>query len=139
MQTCAPCFRVQRWKKPTNVGFDVRVKRGDAVEEAHLLFFCAQPSSAACFLRQELAFSLPVFLPQPRQRRMSFRSRFFVLSLLSLILLPSLRGQFYTLQTKTLRLVYYPKAHEFIVPHVAQCFENAFRFHSKLFDYSPSE
>jgi len=70
---------------------------------------------------------------------MSIRSRFHILLLLSVILLPSLRGQFYTLQTKTLRLVYYTKSHEFLVPHVARCFENAFRFHSKLFDYTPSE
>ncbi len=48
-------------------------------------------------------------------------------------------AQFYTLQTKTLRLVYYSKAHEFLVPHVARCYENAFRFHSKLFNYTPSE
>jgi len=68
---------------------------------------------------------------------MAVRPRFPVL--MFLVLAPSLYGQFYTLQTKTLNLVYYTKAHEYLVPHVARCYENAFRFHSKLFDYTPSE
>ncbi len=68
---------------------------------------------------------------------MAARPRFLVCMLL--VLAPSLYGQFYTLQTKTLRLIYYTKAHEYLVPHVARCYENAFRFHGKLFDYTPSE
>lgn len=51
----------------------------------------------------------------------------------------NLSAQFYTLQTKNLRLVYYTKTHEFLVPLVARCFENSLRFHSRLFDYTPSE
>ncbi len=69
---------------------------------------------------------------------MMFRLR--ALVVLLFLIFPSLTlSQFYTLQTKTLRLVYYTKSHEFIVPHVARCYENAFRFHSTLFDYTPSE
>ena len=48
-------------------------------------------------------------------------------------------GQLYTLQTKNLRLVYFSKGHEYIVGHVARCFENALSFHSKLFNYTPWE
>jgi hypothetical protein len=50
-----------------------------------------------------------------------------------------LHAQFYSLETKDLRLIYYSKAHEYVVPHLARCFENALAFHSKLFDYTPSE
>jgi hypothetical protein len=50
-----------------------------------------------------------------------------------------LHAQFYSLETKNLRLIYYTKAHEYIVPHLARSFENALSFHSKLFDYVPSE
>lgn len=57
-----------------------------------------------------------------------------------LILLPlNVRAQFYALETRNLRLIYYTKAHEFVVPHLARCFENALQFHQKLFDYTPSE
>lgn len=48
-------------------------------------------------------------------------------------------AQLNSLETRNLRLVYYSKAHEYIVPHAARSFENAYRFHTKLFDYSPSE
>ena len=48
-------------------------------------------------------------------------------------------AQFYSLQTKNLRLVYYSKAHEYLVPHLARCFENALSFHHDLFGYTPSE
>ncbi len=47
--------------------------------------------------------------------------------------------QIYSLETKNLRLIYYSKAHEFIVPHLARCFENAFKFHSTLFNFQPTE
>jgi len=47
--------------------------------------------------------------------------------------------QIYSLETKNLRLIYYSKAHEFVVPHLARCFENAFGFHSRLFDFHPNE
>jgi len=48
-------------------------------------------------------------------------------------------AQLFSYQTKNLRLVYYSKAHEYVVPHIVRCFENAFRFEQKLFDYTPSE
>ncbi|MCK4510702.1 hypothetical protein KAW64_03135, partial [bacterium] len=41
--------------------------------------------------------------------------------------------------TEDLRLLYYDEAHTFITPHVARCFENAFKFHKELFGYEPSE
>jgi hypothetical protein len=47
-------------------------------------------------------------------------------------------GQLYTLQTKNLRLVYF-KGNEYLVGHVARCFENALRFHSTLYTYTPWE
>jgi hypothetical protein len=41
--------------------------------------------------------------------------------------------------TPDLRLLYYDERHSFITPHLARCFENSFRFHKALFDYTPSE
>ena len=41
--------------------------------------------------------------------------------------------------TEDLRLLYYDEEHEFVTPHLARCFENAFEFHKRLFDYEPSE
>jgi len=38
-----------------------------------------------------------------------------------------------------MRLIYYDRSHAYVVPHLARCFENAFRFHSKLFHYTPTE
>jgi len=51
----------------------------------------------------------------------------------------ALHAQFRDLETKDLRLVYYTTAHEFIVPHMGRCFENALSVHNKLFHYKPSE
>ncbi|MDP2886245.1 MAG: hypothetical protein Q8P51_14620 [Ignavibacteria bacterium] len=67
--------------------------------------------------------------------------RFRLLIVVSLLLwVPVLlTAQFYSLETKNLRLIYYTKAHEYIVPHLTRSFENALSFHSKLFDYAPSE
>lgn len=45
-------------------------------------------------------------------------------------------AQLRTLHTKNLQLVYFD---ETLVPHTARCFENALKFHSHLFDYTPSE
>jgi len=42
-------------------------------------------------------------------------------------------------RTKNLKLIYYDDAHSYVVPHLARCFENSFRYHSKLFDWTPSE
>lgn len=55
------------------------------------------------------------------------------------ILAPRAFGQFHRLETDNLRLIYYTKIHEFIVPHTARCFENALGFHGKLFNYTPGE
>ncbi len=48
-------------------------------------------------------------------------------------------ADFYTLQTRNMRLVYYARQHSFIVPHLARSFENSIAFHRRLFDYKPSE
>lgn len=48
-------------------------------------------------------------------------------------------AQLFSHQTKNLQLVYYSKAHEYVVPHIVGSFENALRFERKLFDYTPSE
>ncbi len=59
----------------------------------------------------------------------------------ALVLLPAWRAgaQIYSLQTIDLRLLYYSKAHEYVVPHLARCFENALSFDRRLFRYTPSE
>ncbi|MFH1143626.1 MAG: hypothetical protein V1774_03695 [Candidatus Eisenbacteria bacterium] len=44
-----------------------------------------------------------------------------------------------TLETENLRLVYYDEEHSYVVPYLARCFENSFRFHQHLFGYEPSE
>ncbi len=48
-------------------------------------------------------------------------------------------AQFYILETKYLKLIYYSKTHEYIVPHLARCFHNSLNFHSKLFHYHPTQ
>ena len=50
-----------------------------------------------------------------------------------------LRAQLYERETDNLRLIYYSKAHEYLVPHIVGCFENAFRFERNLFAYIPTE
>jgi len=50
-----------------------------------------------------------------------------------------LDAQFYTLETKHLKLIYYGQTHDYLVSHVARCFENSLKFHQKLFDYNPAE
>lgn len=50
-----------------------------------------------------------------------------------------LEAQFYSLQTRDLRLVYYDQANEYVVPHAARCFENAWRFNRQLFNYTSPE
>jgi len=44
-----------------------------------------------------------------------------------------------TLQTKSMRLVYYSDQHEYVIPHLARCFENSMNFHMRMFHYKPSE
>lgn len=59
---------------------------------------------------------------------------------MSFICLSSLHAQkLNTLKTKELNLIYYSKAHSYIVRHLASCFENTLDFYKKLFDYSPTE
>jgi hypothetical protein len=50
-----------------------------------------------------------------------------------------LKIQYRTLQTKYLRLAYYDDAHDYVIRHLARCFENSFRYHRNLFHYTPSE
>ena len=49
------------------------------------------------------------------------------------------RSDFNTLETEHLRLIYFGGAHNFIVPHVARCFENSYNFHQNLYDYDSPE
>ena len=44
-----------------------------------------------------------------------------------------------TVRTKNLRLVYMFADQEYILPHLARCFENSFQYHQRMFDYVPSE
>jgi hypothetical protein len=60
------------------------------------------------------------------------------LFVLAFLFYPDLYAQFHSLETKNLKLIYLTKAHEYVVPHLARSFENSFKFHSKLFDYSPA-
>lgn len=47
-------------------------------------------------------------------------------------------AQLKELETKDLRLVYFDPSLTYLTPHAARCFENALRFHEKLFSYRPS-
>ncbi len=70
------------------------------------------------------------------------RIKFITICLLNCLAMPGggvLHAQFRAIETENLRLLYYTAAHEFVVPHIGRCFENALNFHSKLFDYKPSE
>ncbi len=62
-----------------------------------------------------------------------------IIQLLLLFSISVLNGQFYKLETKNLNLIYLGKPHEYIVPHLARCFENSLAFHRSLFKYEPSE
>ncbi|MEX2116758.1 MAG: hypothetical protein WEB37_07720 [Bacteroidota bacterium] len=67
-------------------------------------------------------------------------ARSFVLAAVLLWCLPTeSAGQLSALETKHLRLVHFSIGHEYLVPHVARCFEIALDFHSRLFKYTPSE
>lgn len=52
---------------------------------------------------------------------------------------PQSSGQFFSLETEKLRLIYYSAGHEYVVPHLARSFENALQFHEKTFDYRSRE
>jgi hypothetical protein len=42
------------------------------------------------------------------------------------------------IQTKYLRLAYYDEQHEYVVRHLARCYENSMAFHRRMFRYEPS-
>lgn len=64
----------------------------------------------------------------------------FILSAIFIFLLASNgKSQFNTWQTKYLNLIYYSKGHEYVVPYIARCFENAYSFHRNIFQYEPKE
>ncbi len=48
-----------------------------------------------------------------------------------------LAAQFQTVETATMRLVYTSPLQSYLVPQVAGSFENALRFHRRLFEYTP--
>jgi len=47
--------------------------------------------------------------------------------------------QFSTIETASQRLIYYGLASSYLVKHVGSCSENALGYHSKLYNYTPSE
>lgn len=55
------------------------------------------------------------------------------LALVLLLALPA-SAQLRYIETEHLRLVYIDGVHSFLAPHVVRCFENAYRFHHKLWD-----
>lgn len=66
--------------------------------------------------------------------------RIAVICILMIIALQSIiHAQFRTYESKNLRLIYYDSKHSYIIPHLRRCFENSFNFHSKRFDYTPTE
>ncbi len=64
---------------------------------------------------------------------------FFTLIAIILIFYSRMSAQFYSIEAKNLRLLYYDKKHSVIIPHLLRCFENSMKFHQKFFDYTPSE
>ena len=59
--------------------------------------------------------------------------------LLFFSLCPLLPAQLKSEETEHLRLVYYHPSHAYLTEHMERCFVNALRFHSRLFDFQPSE
>jgi len=45
----------------------------------------------------------------------------------------------YFQETEHVRVIYYDPAHEYLVPYLIRCFENALRFDHKLFNFTPSQ
>jgi hypothetical protein len=48
-------------------------------------------------------------------------------------------SQIYKIETGNLELIYYSRAQDYLIPHTIRCFENSLAFHSRLFNYEPSE
>jgi hypothetical protein len=67
------------------------------------------------------------------------RALAFLLVLAASCFTVSAKTELYVYETEFLKLVYYNKNHEYLVPHLARCFENSLAFHRELFDYTPSE
>lgn len=71
---------------------------------------------------------------------MRFRVRVAAPAVLALLGTPAASlAQLSTLETKDLRLVYMEATQSYLAPHVGRCFENAFGFHHRLLDYTPSQ
>jgi len=71
---------------------------------------------------------------------MRYKPRFQIyIFTLPILFFSIVHAQFYSLETENMKLLYYSKGHEFVVPHLARCFENAYRFHCQLFDYRSPE
>ncbi|MCH9031774.1 MAG: hypothetical protein IIB00_05890, partial [candidate division Zixibacteria bacterium] len=51
----------------------------------------------------------------------------------------SSNAQLKQIETEHMRLVYFAGAPAFLAPHVARCFENSYRYHTKFWDYTPTE
>ncbi|RPJ52897.1 MAG: hypothetical protein EHM23_32030, partial [Acidobacteria bacterium] len=66
------------------------------------------------------------------------RKLFFSLLVLALATPPGF-AQLKSDETDHLKLIYYDPNHAYLLDHLERCFENALRFHSRLFDYTPRE
>jgi hypothetical protein len=73
-----------------------------------------------------------------RPRSVPARAAFLASFALALAAAPT-RADLRCIETPDLRLVHYGPALSFVAPYTARCFENAMRFHRRLFDYEPSE
>ncbi len=62
----------------------------------------------------------------------------FSLCVLALLTLPVF-AQLKSDETDRLKVIYYDPSHAYLLSHLERCFENALRFHSQLFDYTPRE
>ena len=67
-----------------------------------------------------------------------FRAYGLILFLLFLVTFQTY-GQFYSLETENLRLIYYGRMQSYLVSWVARCFENSMQFHRHLFEYESTE
>ena len=57
----------------------------------------------------------------------------------TMLVATSANGQFHTLETDHLRLIYFGQAQSHVVKQVARSFENAHSFHRELFEWTPGE
>jgi hypothetical protein len=62
-----------------------------------------------------------------------------VYALLLVLNSPEAAAQFFARETPHMRVIYYDRQHEYIVPHLMRSFESSFRFHHSFFGYSPDE